>query len=340
MKISVVCVSDICGIDESFFYGLGIELFMFIKTNSRLDNIRAAIKSAFESSDGVCVLYSQSSWPNIQKTMLMEFERSSVFVEAKKPYVIANGFKEFETGIFFDNIYDKPFMIIPNDIKENFSNLSVFDVFKPSIKRIGVFNESIDSKYTHYKDEAETVMIASDADFEDAVSFVGDRKNIYTTQGESPQQALYRILKNKRVTISTAESCTAGLISAFIADVPGISKYLKGGCVTYSNEMKMRFLGVNLNSLNTVGAVSREVALQMAIGVRNNSSSDFSVAVTGIAGPSGATKDKPVGLVYIAVASRFGADVKEIVFKGNRRLIRHKTTKFAILFLRDFITRQ
>ena len=130
------------------------------------------------------------------------------------------------------------------------------------------------------------------------------------------------------------------MIVSSIADMPGVSEYLRGGLVVYSNDMKSRFLGVNTNTLNTLGAISKEVAIQMAVGVLNNTLSDFSVAVTGIAGPGGGTEQKPVGLVYVAAASKQGADVRRMNFSGNRSLIRQKTARFAILFLRDFILRQ
>ncbi len=342
MKVSVVCIktADMCGLDRYTFYKYGIELFMFVYIDNNLNSIKSALKSVFEESDGICVLYSKKSWPNLQKSMLMEFERSSVFVEGKIPYVIANGFKEIGKGIYFDNVYNKPFMFISSDLKEDFSFGNMLSIFSSNKHRIGVFGTAIESSYTLFSDEVETVMAVDDLRLNDALNLIEDKTKIYTTNGESPQAALLKTLKKKNSTIAAAESCTAGMIASSIADIPGASEYLKGGCITYSNDLKSRFLGVNTNTLETYGAVSKEVAVQMAVGILNNTSSDFSVAVTGIAGPGGGTKQKPIGLVYIAAASRFGVDVREVIFGGNRKLIREKTAKFAILFLRDFILRQ
>ncbi len=341
MRFAVVCIDarDLCGLNKTYFYKYGIDVALFIEVDHVLDRIRSAIKDAFDASEAVCVLYSKSAWPNLQKTMLMEFERSSVFVDTKTPYVVANGFQDRGEGVFFDIVYDKPFLFIPSDLKDDISLESLMQDFTQGLLRVGLFNEKIDNKYVVYADEAETVLELNNEQFKELTKIM-DKHKIYTTNGESPQQSLFKLLKSRNSTISVAESCTAGLIASMIADIPGSSQFFKGGCVTYSNEMKSKFLGVNSNTLETYGAVSKEIALQMAIGMLNNSMSNFSVAVTGIAGPGGATKQKPVGLVYIAVSSRFNSEVKEIIFSGNRRLIRHKTAKYAILYLRDFILRQ
>ncbi len=341
MNISVVCtsVNDICGIDKTILYQSGVNIVSFLSVDSSVDNLKNALKYAFENSDGVCVIYSKQSWSNLQKAMLMEFERSSIFVEAETPYVIANGFKEILEGVYFDTVYNKPFMFVSNELKEDIDIDIISSLFSDKLARVGIFDEKIQSKDTVFIDEVETVIVTKFANINKLIKSSQQNK-IYTTKGESPALALFNTLKDKNVTIAAAESCTSGMIAASITDIPGSSNYFLGGCAVYSNEFKSRFIGVNTNTLNSFGAVSKEVAIQMAIGVLNNSNADFSVAVTGIAGPKGATNDKPVGLVYISAASRYNTDVRKKVFTGNRKMIRHKTTKFALLFLRDFILAQ
>ncbi len=341
MNISVVCTSlnDICGIDKTILYQSGVNIVSFLSVGSSVDTLKNALKYSFENSDGVCVIYSKQSWSNLQKAMLMEFERSSVFVEAKTPYVIANGFQEIVEGVYFDTVYDKPFVFVSNELKEGINIDIISSLFLEKLARVGIFDEQIQSTDTVFIDEVETVMVTDFANINRLIEPAKQNK-IYTTKGESPALSLFNTLQEKNATIVTAESCTSGMIAASITDIPGSSNYFLGGCATYSNEFKSRFIGVNTNTLNSFGAVSKEVAVQMAIGVLNNSNADFSVAVTGIAGPKGATKDKPVGLVYISAASRYNTNVIKKVFTGNRKLIRHKTTKFALLFLRDFILAQ
>ncbi len=341
MNISVVCTSlnDICGIDKTILYQSGVNIVSFLSVGSSVDTLKNALKYSFENSDGVCVIYSKQSWSNLQKAMLMEFERSSVFVEAKTPYVIANGFQEIVEGVYFDTVYDKPFVFVSNELKEGINIDIISSLFLEKLARVGIFDEQIQSTDSVFIDEVETVMVTDFANINRLIEPAKQNK-IYTTKGESPALSLFNTLQEKNATIVTAESCTSGMIAASITDIPGSSNYFLGGCATYSNEFKSRFIGVNTNTLNSFGAVSKEVAVQMAIGVLNNSNADFSVAVTGIAGPKGATKDKPVGLVYISAASRYNTNVIKKVFTGNRKLIRHKTTKFALLFLRDFILAQ
>ncbi|MCL4468511.1 MAG: CinA family protein [Deltaproteobacteria bacterium] len=131
-------------------------------------------------------------------------------------------------------------------------------------------------------------------------------------------------------TISTAESCTGGMIAKFITDIPGSSKYYKGGIVSYSNETKVKILGVDNKLLEKHGAVSKDVAIAMVKGVQKLMQTDFAVAVTGIAGPDGGTYKKPVGLVYIAAAYGDEVIVKRFSFYRNRDLNRRLTTFNAL----------
>ncbi len=129
---------------------------------------------------------------------------------------------------------------------------------------------------------------------------------------------LYQQLMKLGITISTAESCTGGLVSHRITGVPGSSNYFLGGVVAYSNAVKMSLLGVPEDVLKRVGAVSDECALAMARGVRQRIGTDVGVSTTGIAGPGGATPTKPVGLVYIACSTPWAEVVEEHHFNGDR----------------------
>jgi nicotinamide-nucleotide amidase len=119
-------------------------------------------------------------------------------------------------------------------------------------------------------------------------------------------RALLDICKMKKLTIATAESCTGGLVCAALVDIPGSSAVVTTGFITYSNEAKHDLLGVSTETLETFGAVSKEAAVSMAAGALKKAKADLTVAVTGIAGPGGATPGKPVGLVHLAVAARDG----------------------------------
>ncbi len=135
---------------------------------------------------------------------------------------------------------------------------------------------------------------------------------------QSHEELLYEILIREGLSISTAESCTGGLVSHRITSVPGSSAYFLGGVVAYSNVIKMSLLDVPDEVLQRVGAVSAECALAMARGVRQRIGADIGVSTTGIAGPGGATATKPVGLVYIGCATPWGDVFEEHFFNGSR----------------------
>jgi nicotinamide-nucleotide amidase len=143
-------------------------------------------------------------------------------------------------------------------------------------------------------------------------------------------ERLLELLDARNVSLSTAESCTGGLIGCIITDVPGASAHYMGGAVAYSNEAKVRVLGVPEGILLEHGAVSPETAVAMAEGALRAFGSDVSVAVTGIAGPGGAVPGKPVGLVYVAVAGMGPSEVVGNVFPGTRQQVREATASKAI----------
>lgn len=141
------------------------------------------------------------------------------------------------------------------------------------------------------------------------------------------------LFRNSGLTLAVAESCSGGLIAKRITDIPGSSEYFILGVVTYANSAKERVLGVPGELLEKYGAVSHEVAAAMAEGVRTLSGSHIAIATTGIAGPDGGTAEKPVGTVFIAIASAVGCEVFRHRFAGNRESIREATAEAALMLL-------
>ena len=144
-------------------------------------------------------------------------------------------------------------------------------------------------------------------------------------------------LITQHITISSAESCSGGLISKMITDVPGCSAIYPGGVCSYSNEMKIKWLGVKASTLKQYGAVSVETALEMAQGIRNATGSDYGISTTGIAGPGGGSAEKPVGLVYIAVVGPEYQQVEKLPLNPNiqlsRAFIQQQAAEYAFQML-------
>lgn len=160
---------------------------------------------------------------------------------------------------------------------------------------------------------------------------------VYGFDDESLEEVAGRLLLKKNLTLSIAESCTGGLISNRVTNISRSSKYFDRGIVTYSNESKIRELGVNKKLIDEYGAVSRPVAIAMAKGMLKKAGSDVALAVTGIAGPTGRTKKKPVGLVYIALARPQKIRCIECYFIGNRSDIKYQVSTAALDLLRKYI---
>ncbi len=138
-----------------------------------------------------------------------------------------------------------------------------------------------------------------------------------------------------KITIATAESCTGGKIAAAITDVPGASEIFGYGMVTYSNDAKIKILGVKEETLAAHGAVSPETAYEMAAGLKRVSCADVAVSVTGIAGPGGGSPEKPVGLVYMGIAYGNDVFVKKNLFQGERDEVRLQTVETALHFVAE-----
>lgn len=154
---------------------------------------------------------------------------------------------------------------------------------------------------------------------------------------EPLEKVVGRLLTEQKLTIALAESCTGGLIAHRLTNVPGSSAYLIGGVVSYANEAKERILGVSHQTLQEHGAVSEETAQAMALGARAVSGADLAVSVTGIAGPTGGSEDKPVGTVCFALATSEGVDTFRLRFAGVRWQVQAKACCWGLDLVRRYL---
>lgn len=156
---------------------------------------------------------------------------------------------------------------------------------------------------------------------------------VYGTDDDELAAVVGAALRHRGLTLALAESCTGGLIAKRITDIPGSSSYFLGGLVTYSNESKQALLGVKEATLAAYGAVSEQTAREMAVGARRAIGADIAVSVTGIAGPGGGSPEKPVGTVWIGIATADGVDARHHRFLGERDEIRERTAQAALALL-------
>jgi len=151
------------------------------------------------------------------------------------------------------------------------------------------------------------------------------------------EQEVGNLLRQKRLTLGIVESATGGLISHLITNIPGSSDYYKGSVTAYSNEVKIKVVGVKEATINKYGAVSHQVAEEMAQGGRKILAADICLADTGIAGPSGATPGKPVGLFYIGLSHQAGTYSQKHYSQGNREQNKHQAAEVALGWLKEYL---
>jgi nicotinamide-nucleotide amidase len=163
---------------------------------------------------------------------------------------------------------------------------------------------------------------------------------IFGFNQQSLEEIIGTMLKKLGLTLAVAESCTGGMLGQMITSIPGSSDYFKGGIISYNGEIKEKLLGVPRETMMEYGQVSKEVARAMAQGVQKKCFSDIGISITGIAGPGGGSKDKPVGLVYIALADKKQVVVQEHQLRRDRQTIRLRSARRALNMLRMHLINQ
>ena len=186
----------------------------------------------------------------------------------------------------------------------------------------------VDLRVTVEGDDPAAVNAEARRAYEDLVAVV--RPVIYAEGSRGMEEVVGDLLLERKYHIAAAESCTGGLFTKRLTDVPGSSRYVERAFVTYSNQAKLQMIGVPREILEAHGAVSAAVAEAMAVGARRTAGVDIAVGITGIAGPDGGSNEKPVGLVFIAVADEKGSAVRKLRFTGTRAAIRERSAQAAL----------
>ncbi|HSW88536.1 MAG TPA: CinA family protein [Candidatus Saccharimonadales bacterium] len=145
------------------------------------------------------------------------------------------------------------------------------------------------------------------------------------------------LLKKNKLNLAIAESCTGGLVGDLITNISGSSDYFLGGIIAYDNRIKIEVLGVKRETIDLYGAVSEETAKEMASCVREKFGSDIAVSITGVAGPTGGSEEKPIGLTYIGLATRDTVIAKKFLWKGNRIENKEQSAKAALEIIREYL---
>lgn len=220
-------------------------------------------------------------------------------------------------------------------------------------KTVGLAESEVDQRiaplYKNYQNPRTTILATAgvieihlqaratnDVEANELLDQLGDRieaalgEYVFSSGGESLEEVVGMYLVMRQKTVAVAESCTGGLLSERLTRVPGSSNYFLGGMVCYSNELKTALAGVPADLIAEHGAVSLAVAQAMAEGVRKRTGASLGIGITGVAGPGGGTPEKPVGLVFIALADENGTQIREFRFPGDRERVRHWASQMAL----------
>ena len=242
-------------------------------------------------------------------------------------------------GTSFEKLVDETFNLLTLTDKLNFTHM--FRTYGKSKSDIEKLLKDVDKKFLVESPKGVDIFVyEQEKEFlQNKVLVIRERlgNTIYTEKEEEMEDVVGRLLKEKGLTISTAESSTGGLIAARIVNTPGSSTYFQGSVVAYSNEVKVGVLKVSKRDLEKFGAVSEPVASQMAKGVKDLLKTDLAVSDTGIAGPTGETKEKPVGLHYIGFATPEEIKVEKVIFKGSRNEVRLRVSQHALNIIRLYL---
>jgi nicotinamide-nucleotide amidase len=231
-------------------------------------------------------------------------------------------------GIIESALYEKVADVIDPKKQKRESKISV--AFLPSWR-------GVDMRLTVTTRDEEAARKNIDALEEKIAERIG--KYLYSRGDEDLPKVVGELLKSKRMTLAVAESCTGGLLGKMITDVPGSSDYFLGGVIAYSNELKMKLLSVPQIILEKYGAVSKECASYMAEGVIQSLGANIGISITGVAGPTGGTDEKPVGLVYVGLAVSGDTKVKECRFGNHRENNRDRSAVTALDMVRRYLQR-
>ncbi len=326
-------------------------------------------REAVAKGAGVKLIFDEKLYKEIEKKMI---ERGVNITEIHKNYgLVPKGFELIKNDFglapgYWGNLNGKILFVLPGpphelrnvleNAAEKFSNLSPVNILVKTVKTFGLKESDIveilkddikfltpigfypivpgmvDLKLTLKGEDTEKLQEEMKKKIDILKERLGDA--IYGYDGDTLQSVIGKMLREKGLTIATSESCTGGLVANLITDVPGSSDYFKGGVVSYWNEVKHNVLGVSEVILRHFGAVSEPVAIMMAEGVRNLLNTDVGLSTTGIAGPTGGTPEKPVGLVYMGVSIRGNTTVIERIFKGDRLMVKKQAALTVLNLVR------
>lgn len=309
-----------------------------ILNRARIDMSPSNLKQAYLPEGSICILNDYGTAP----AMILEKEGRFIIslpgVPLEMKHLITKEIIPFLCKKFPTVQYKQSKIIKISGLGESTINEKIKDfIYRNKHLNVGIYAspEDIQIQLTSMADTSEENINILETATEELKNILGDY--VFGFDHQSLEEVVGDMLRESNLTLAVAESCTGGMLGEAITSVSGSSDYFKGGIISYSGEIKERLLGVSREIMIKYGQVSRQVAKAMAQGVQRTCNSDIGISITGIAGPIGGSKKKPVGLVYIALADKQRVIVQEHQLRKDRQTIRLRSTRRALNMLRLYL---
>lgn len=313
---------DVLNTIREFFRRTGREMSSSNEKQAMLPENCEILPNDVGTAPGIAIKLGDAQFfflPGVPKELYQIFEDSVM------PWLAA------QSDTFYKRKILRCFGLPEADFAERLKDLDIKDAeFAYQVKYPDVL-----LRFSAYDSDSDRASARVEREAEKVYEKIGDY--IYAEGETSLEEVTGKLLSESQITVSAAESCTGGLLSSLITNVPGASDYFERGIVCYSNESKMQLLGVSQETLRANGAVSRETAMAMAEGVRRISGTTLGVSLTGIAGPGGSTTDKPVGTVHIGLATPEGTDAYHYIYARDRIWFKKMAAATALDVIRRYI---
>ncbi|OSS41908.1 hypothetical protein DESAMIL20_1461 [Desulfurella amilsii] len=297
---------------------------LVVSCRDDFNEIRKSIEFAFQTTNGLFIVYPKRLWHKLQKIMLVSFERPSVFKD--EAYIVASGFKKLSEGIFADIVYKKPIVFVPQELQENFNFESLKNLFNTQNQIIGIFEGNINTQNTIFTDEVYSML---ELNKNELLELNIDKAKIFTHNALSCHIALYNTIKDKPIKISIIDLSSGGFFASKIMSIENFRKHITLCIESFSDKALEYFFSIDENYKKRFGSFSETFAKELSSFSLTLSDADFAITVT-----NNSEFDKFLFFAYFKDNS-YKIIIKE--FSGAYNTIREKVANFAMLFLREFV---
>lgn len=297
---------------------------LVISCSGDFNEMRKTIEFAFQSTNGLFIVYPKRLWHKLQKIMLVSFERPSVFKD--EAYIVASGFKQLSEGIFADFVYNKPIVFLPQELKENLNFESLKKLFNSQKQTIGIFEGNINTQNTIFTDE---VYSSIELDKKELLELNIEKTKIFTYDALSCHAALYSVIENKPIKISIIDLSSGAFFASKLMSIESFKKHIALCIESLDDKAVEYFFGIDENYKKRFGYFSETFAKELSSFSLTLSNADFAISII-----NNKEFDKFLFFVYFKDDS-YNFTIRE--FTGSYMIIRQKIANFAMLFLREFI---